>query len=34
MVIEDVSVQETPTFVEPTGAPPGTAKPLEVPLAI
>ena len=33
MVIADVSVQETPVRVEPDGAPAGTAKPLEAPLA-
>ena len=29
----DVSVHETPIFVEPAGAPTGTGKPLEAPLA-
>src|SRR5215213_2548792 len=33
MVIADVSLQETPVRVEPDGAPAGTAKPLEAPLA-
>ena len=34
MVTADVSVQDTPKFVEPAGAPPGIGYPLEVPLAI